>query len=179
MRLIESNGSLGPFCRAFENQVRNVPDLMRLTLEVEVLCNFESPPDSPLKENVRRDVAAYDRSTRKIFIHIPRFLALDPDVADAVLAHEIGHAYCHQVPMPAVSLGFLSSVVRDRGLGPTSPGWAAPDPRSPRAGHRHFTNYWEPHVNQNAGVSCLTSDEYAPVSRLLFFRVLQKRALQD
>ena len=104
MRLRESDTSLSAFCRAFESEVDQIADLLNLSLEAEVLTDFESlsesVPDPGMREVIRPDVAAYDRTTRKLFIHKTRFLALDPDVAKAVLAHEIGHAYCHQGQMP-------------------------------------------------------------------------------
>lgn len=80
----------------------------------------------------RTSDAAYRRSMRTILVNAERFFKRDPDVQEAILAHEVGHTLCHHQGHPqdspfsegfgecitadwwACSWGYVEGLVRER-----------------------------------------------------------------
>ena len=96
MKLIESDSSLSATCRAVEVRLAGVGDLAGLELPVVLLPDFEDVPEAKRSVAIRRTPAAYRPSEGKIFVNQARFSLLPADVAEAVIAHEIGHAVSHR-----------------------------------------------------------------------------------
>jgi len=76
--------------------VHGVAELAALALPVVLLPDFESLPEATLGTSIRLSPAAYQPQGQRISVNEAIFHALEPDVAEAVLAHEIGHALCHR-----------------------------------------------------------------------------------
>jgi hypothetical protein len=111
MKLTEINSSLPALslaCHRVEAKVQGVQQLSTLTLQVESLPNFNNRPEAS-KDAFRNSPAAYVRSENKIIVNNAKFSLLAPEVAEATLAHEVGHAFCNLYP-PAHLTGRLTDV---------------------------------------------------------------------
>jgi len=95
MELKESDPSLSEVCRAVEARLESVAELATLELPVKSLPDFDSLPGAEHK-GIRLSPAGYQPQERNILVNGARFFSLSPDVAEAVLAREIGHAVCHR-----------------------------------------------------------------------------------
>lgn len=102
MDLLESDPSLSSVCRAVEARVQGADEPANLELSVVLLLDFESLPDlRSLPEGKARDVfrqspTLYQVQPQRILINGANFFSLLPDVAEAALAHEVGHAVCER-----------------------------------------------------------------------------------
>lgn len=96
MKLVESAPSLTEVCRAVEIGVQDVDDLATLELPVVLLPDFDSLSEAKSSDAVRRSPAAYQLRERRILVNSVAFFHLPTDVAEAALAHEIGHSVCHR-----------------------------------------------------------------------------------
>lgn len=96
MQLTESATSLTRVCRCVEARLHGVTEVAALALPLVVLSDFESLHEATLGASIRLSAAAYQLREQRIIVNEAIFYALEPDVAEAVLAHEIGHAVCHR-----------------------------------------------------------------------------------
>jgi len=102
LKLAESDPSLSTLCRAVEVRVQSVHELAGLELPVVLLRNFDSVPElSSFPEGKVRDAyrlspAMYQAQTQRVLVNAAGFFSLPRDIAEAVLAHEVGHAVCHR-----------------------------------------------------------------------------------
>lgn len=96
LKLNESTPSLASVCRAVEKRTREVAELSALSLPIVLLSDFEGLPKTQAGNAIRLNPAVYQRLQQRILINGSKFDPLDPDVAQAVIAHEIGHAVCHR-----------------------------------------------------------------------------------
>jgi Zn-dependent protease with chaperone function len=77
-------------------RLENVEDLDSFELPVVLLPDFGSLPEAHSHPAVRLTPAAYQVRERRIVVNGPAFFVLEADVAEAVLAHEIGHGAYHR-----------------------------------------------------------------------------------
>jgi hypothetical protein len=91
MKLIESDSCIATVCRELESRLGNQAVLEAVTLNIDVLDNFDN-----LKENNNIDTAKYQKSTKKVLVNRIPFLALPSSIQQATIAHEIGHAVDHR-----------------------------------------------------------------------------------
>jgi hypothetical protein len=84
-----------------------VQQLSGLTLPVESLPNFDNRQEAKKTPTFRETPAAYD-PINKIIVNNAKFSLLTPEVAEATLAHEVGHAFCKLYP--AVLTGKFADV---------------------------------------------------------------------
>jgi Zn-dependent protease with chaperone function len=96
LKLDESTPSLSAICRAVEARLEGVEELASLKLPLVLLPDFDSLPEANLAAAIRLTPTAYQRLERRILVNAATFSTLQEDVAEAVLAHEIGHALCHR-----------------------------------------------------------------------------------
>ena len=96
MRLTETSSSLSELCRAVEMRLEHIEDLRPFELPLVLLPSFGSLPEAELHPTIRLTPAAYQVRERRIVVNGPAFFMLEADVAEAVLAHEIGHGAYHR-----------------------------------------------------------------------------------
>ncbi len=96
MRLAESDPALSSVNRAVEERTRGIDTLAALELPVVLLPDFDCLPEVESSNKYRETPAAYRPSEGRILINGSKFLSLEPDIAQAVLAHEVAHAVCHR-----------------------------------------------------------------------------------
>lgn len=97
MILNENDKKLESVCRAFELHVKDADALSNLSLEVELLPNFNDLPESSI-EAIRDSPAAYRKSSNKIYVNNSTFFSFNEDVQGAFIAHEIGHVVLQNTP---------------------------------------------------------------------------------
>ena len=90
---MESDRSLSAACRAVELRTQDVNDLATLELPVVLEHDFDS---LSTLESIRLSPTIYRREDRRILVNLITFPSLSPVVAEAALAHEVGHAICQR-----------------------------------------------------------------------------------
>ncbi len=96
MQLRESAASLSGVCRSVEARVKDIAELSELVLPIVLLPAFDSLPEVASRPSIRHEAAAYQLREERVVVNESIFPSFDADVAQAVLAHEIGHAICHR-----------------------------------------------------------------------------------
>ena len=98
MRVEVSDDELVPICKQIEGRLGGISCLGKLSVNIELLDNFDDLPEASRSEVYRKTPAVHRRSTGEILVNRATF-PLDPSssiAALAILAHEIAHAYLHQ-----------------------------------------------------------------------------------
>jgi hypothetical protein len=106
LRLFEDSAEIGDICRAIECSMSSVPELAGLVVPVQLLDNFGDLPEAGRSQVVKDTYASYRRSTRTIYVNRSTFVSLPPEIQQAVIAHEIGHAYAHSESLVEKAAGY-------------------------------------------------------------------------
>jgi hypothetical protein len=95
IKLRASDPLLTELCRTIEESLASVEELHGLSIPVQLLLDFRGLPEAERSQVVRDTYAAYRRSTATIYVNGEALTRQPINVMQAVVAHEIGHAYAH------------------------------------------------------------------------------------
>ena len=106
LQLTESSTAVADACRTVEQVLATISELYELTLSVELMQDFDSVPEGEKNRVIKRTYASYRHSIKTIAINKSTFLPLSPKIQQAVIAHEVGHAWAHLPSSSRVLLAY-------------------------------------------------------------------------
>jgi antirestriction protein ArdC len=99
LRLLSTDPKLAALCQAMQDHLAEVAELQQLEVNVVLLPNFNSLPEAEAHPSIRQDCAVYRPSTNTIYVNESIFESQEPDVMNAIMAHELGHACAHHLSL--------------------------------------------------------------------------------